>query len=326
MPKVIVETANMSRMEWLEARRKVRGLGGSDMSVVLGLNKWKTPFQLWLEKTGQVESDELYIVDEDGAFVSGNEAAYWGHVDEDIVAKEFALRHKKKVRRRNAILQHDEYDFLFANIDREIVGEDAGLECKITSAYNAKEWTGDEIPEAYIVQCQHYMAVTGKKEWYIACKIGGNKFVSKLISRDDELIAIIIERAKHFWQHHVLGNVPPAIDGSSAAEKFLNERYKKAEHGKVVELGSQYKEKVDELLQLKATIKELDEQATAIENQLKHELQQAEIGLVHGYEIKWTSYSQGRIDSNALKEKYPDIAKEVTKTIQSRKFQIKELA
>src|SRR5690606_3541619 len=110
--KVLVSTNDLNRDEWLHARAK--GIGGSDASVILGLNKWKTPFELWLEKTGQVIPES-----------SQSEAAYWGTVMEDIVAKEFETRTGKKVRRRNATFQHPKYPFLIANVDRLVVGEKA---------------------------------------------------------------------------------------------------------------------------------------------------------------------------------------------------------
>ncbi len=81
--EVFASTADMSRDEWLLERRK--GIGGSDASVILGINKWQTPFELWLDKTGQVPVSE-----------SGSEAAYFGSLLEDIVAKEFEIRSGKK--------------------------------------------------------------------------------------------------------------------------------------------------------------------------------------------------------------------------------------
>src|SRR5690606_30783967 len=128
--------------------------------------------------------------------------------------REFSLRTGLKVRRRNAILQHQQYEWMIANIDREVVGVREGLECKTTSAFNAGEWKNDEIPAPYIVQCQHYMAVTGYSAWWIAVLIGGNKFVYKRIERDDELIEQLIELEKDFWENHVMKNVPPEMDGS----------------------------------------------------------------------------------------------------------------
>lgn len=78
-----VPTKDMSRSEWLQERAK--GIGGSDAGIILGVNKFRTPFELWLEKTGQVEPQE-----------TDNEAIYWGNQMENVVAKEFEKRTGKK--------------------------------------------------------------------------------------------------------------------------------------------------------------------------------------------------------------------------------------
>ncbi|EOA2606900.1 lambda-exonuclease family protein, partial [Enterococcus hirae] len=96
-------TLDMSHREWLEDRK--RGIGGSDVATVLGLNKYKSPYQLWLEKTGQIELKD-----------SESEPAYWGNVLEEVVAKEFQERTGKKVRRRNQVFEHPLHPFLRANI------------------------------------------------------------------------------------------------------------------------------------------------------------------------------------------------------------------
>ena len=96
---MLISKKGISYEEWVEERKK--GLGGSDASVVLGLNRRKSRMALFLEKTGQIEPP------------SAGERAYWGTVLEDIVAQEFVRRSGKKIRRRN---------FIFQDIDREIVG------------------------------------------------------------------------------------------------------------------------------------------------------------------------------------------------------------
>ena len=67
-----------------------------------------------------------------------SESAYFGNVLEEVVAQEFAKRTRLKVQRRNAILQHPEYPWMLANVDRLIVGERIGLECKTASEYLKK--------------------------------------------------------------------------------------------------------------------------------------------------------------------------------------------
>lgn len=305
-------TVEMSHQEWLQERTK--GIGGSDASIILGLNKYKTPFELWLEKTGQSTV-------ENGA----GEAAYFGNLLEDMVAKEFEVRSGKKVRRNNFMLQHPEHPFIMANIDRKVVGEEAVLECKTASAFLAKEWESEEIPESYLVQVQHYLGVTGYKHAYIAVLIGGQKFIWKEIERDDELIQMIFDAEVHFWNHHVLGNIPPALDGSSAAEKFLNEKYAKVEGGKTIDLPFNFKEKVDNLLEVKTNIKQLETLKKEIENQLKKELEDAETGFVKNYRVDWKPVVQNRIDSKRLKKEKPNLYQSYVKPTTYRKLNIKEI-
>ncbi len=75
MLKTLVSTKDMSREEWLYWRNK--GIGGSDASVICGINKYKSPSELWMEKTGMIEPEEA------------GEAAYWGTIMEPIIRKEF---------------------------------------------------------------------------------------------------------------------------------------------------------------------------------------------------------------------------------------------
>ena len=189
-------TPDMSRLEWLQLRQK--GIGGSDAAAIFGMSRWKSPIDIWLSKTIEIEEED-----------EQSEAAYWGTVLEDVVAKEFAERTGLKVRRRNAMLQHDEHDFMIADIDREIVGQKVGLECKTASAYKKEEWADDEIPVEYLIQCQHYMAVTGYEAWWIAVLVGGNTFIYKKIDRDEEFIEMLIKAEMDFWNNHVVPNVMP---------------------------------------------------------------------------------------------------------------------
>jgi putative phage-type endonuclease len=313
-PVVAVETRNMTEQEWLEAR--TRGIGGSDAAVVLGLSKYKTPFELWLEKTGQVMPQS-----------STSEAAYFGSLLEDLVAKEFEKRSGKKVRKRNAMFQHPKYDFILANIDRFVTGEKAILECKTASAFQAKEWEGDEIPEAYIVQIQHYLGVLGPeyKKGYFAVLIGGQKFIWKEIERDDELIEMIFQAEINFWNNHVLANQPPALDGSSAAEQFLAERFAKAEEEKAIPLKAEFKDKIERYLELKKLIKELENEKDAIENQIKFELKDATYGFVGGYQAEWKQHKRNQVDSKKLKAEFPEIYAKVVKPVNYRKFAINQI-
>lgn len=312
MAKVITSTKNMDKLAWLQHRQK--GIGGSDAGGILGVSQYKTPFGIYMDKT-EVITEET----------EAGEAAYWGNELEDLVAKEFTKRTGKKVRKKNQLLQHDEHEFMVANLDRDIVGEKAFLECKTTGAFGAKEWDGDEIPAAYLVQIMHYMAVTGDEKAYIAVLIGGQKFLWKEIPRDEELITMIIEAEKDFWYNHIIPGQPPRLDGSTAAEKYLAERYKVAEPGKIIDLTSDYAGRIGNLAEIKETIKQLEEKQKEIENNIKEEMKDAEIALTPQWQVSWKSVKRSTVDSKKLKAEYADIYKAVLNESTSRRFTIKEI-
>lgn len=300
------------KINWLKERQK--GIGGSDVGSIMGMNKWKSAFQVYIEKT-----EEITNVSEQ------SEAAYFGTILEDTVAREFSRRTGKKVRKDNRHLVHNQHSFIVANIDRRIVGENAILECKTCSSYGTSEWEGEDIPGSYLLQCQHYMAVTEADKCYIAVLIGNQKFVIKEILRDEELINMIIDSEIKFWNEHVLKGVPPILDGSDAASKYLKERFDKANSDIEKPLKSEYQDEIDRYLNIKGQVKALDEEMKSIENNLKLELGEAEKGSIAKYLVLWKQVISNRIDSAILKANYPTIYKEVCKESKSRRFSIKEV-
>lgn len=308
---ILTSIKDMDRTQWLLTRRQ--GIGGSDAGIIMGLNKYKTAFELWLDKTGQILPDE-----------SAGEAAYWGNQMEEVVAKEFEKRTGKKVRRSNMMYQHPEHDFMLANVDRFIVGEDALLECKTASAYLAKEWESDEVPATYLVQIQHYLTVTGKSKAYVAVLIGGNKFIWKEIERDEELINQIIAFELDFWETNIKGHVAPALDGSSAAEKYLKDRFAKSEDKQII-LPKTFNEYLTERANLERDIKLLETRKKEIDNNIKGHMESAEKALSDNYEVSWKSMTSKRVDTKKLKEKFSDIYLTVLMESHSRKFTVKEI-
>lgn len=302
----------MTELEWLKSRQQ--GIGGSDAGAILGVNKWRTPFQVYMDKTQEI--NELG---------EQSEAAYWGTELEDLVAREFVKRTGKKVRRRNAILQSVEHPFMTANLDREVVGEKSLLECKTVNAFGAKEWDSDEIPASYLAQVMHYLAVTGYEKAYIAVLIGGQKYIYKEVDRDEELIAMIISAEKNFWENFITKKTAPPLDGSTAAEKYLKEKYRDSTPEVSVNLKSEYKDRIKDYFELKNSIKDLEVQAKEIENNIKLELGEAEIGYAPDYEIDWKSIASNKFDSKKFKKDHPELFKQYLNTSSYRKFSIKEV-
>lgn len=306
----VISKKGISYEEWIEERKK--GLGGSDASVVLGLNRWKSRMALFLEKTGQIEPP------------SAGERAYWGTVLEDIVAQEFVRRSGKKIRRRNFIFQDGEYPFLIANIDREIVGENAGLECKTTAEYNADDWKGDLVPDIYFCQCQHYCRVMGWDGIYIAVLIGLKDFKWKYIPRDDEFIAAMVDREVDFWVNHVERNIPPEWDGSDVSDELLKKLYPEAKKPSV-QLPDDVNSVISDYLKLDGQIKELEQLRDSYRQQLQALLGDVERGETSQYCIVWSNVVTNRLDTKAFKSSHPDLYEQFSKPSAYRRFSVKRI-
>lgn len=312
MAQVLVATKGMDKSEWLEWRKK--GIGGSDAAAIAGLNPWKSPIEIYLEKIGDIGPSEP------------GEAAYWGNILEAIVADEFERRTNLKLRRCNAILQHPLYPFMLGNIDRLIVGQKVGLECKTTSAYSKDAWDGDNVPDAYILQCQHYMAVTGYKAWWIACLIGGNKFIYKLIERDEDIINYLIKLEGDFWRR-VQEKDPPPMDGSNSSSEVLKMLYPESVPDTSVELPQDAKDLISAYLKAQKSEKEYAEKKEEYANKLKALLEDSEVGILpdNSFKVTWKTINSSRFDSKRFKADCPDIYKKYLNSSSYRKFDIKKI-
>lgn len=308
--EVLMMTTDMSRDEWLKARRN--GIGGSDAAAIAGLNKWKSPVGVYLDKVGQAPDED-----------SAGEAAYWGNVMEDIVAQEFSKRTGLKVRKRNAILKHPEHSFMLANVDRLIVGKREGLECKTASEYLKDLWEGEDIPASYLLQCQHYMAVTGYEAWHIAVLIGGNKFVYKKVERDEELIKYLIKIEKDFWEEHVLKENPPMFDGSDASVDLLKALYPESEPDTEIMLPADTNTYLEALDQVNADLKELETKKKEYENKIKALMGDNEKAFAGERIVTWKSITSNRFDSKGFSSEYPDLYNKFTKQSSHRRFAVK---
>lgn len=309
--KLIMTVEQMQDREaWLRLRQS--GIGGSDIAVIAGKSKWKSPFALWLEKTGQVEPEDL----------SDKECVYWGNVLEQAVADRFSELTGKKVRRQG-MLQDENNPYMLANVDRWVVGENAGLECKTTNAFNGGEWADDEVPDAYYCQCQWYMAITGADKWYIAVLIGGQRFVWKEIARDDEDIMTLVSMAAEFWRR-VQDRTMPDPDGSKNCSDVLLKTFRGG-RTEAVDLPDNVAD-IAQLLEMKKVKSELESQIRAEENKLKKALGDNELGRTSKYKITWkTQACAGRFDRKAFDADYPGVYDRYYTPGQTRKLSIKEV-
>ena len=232
------------------------GIGGSDMPILLGISTYKTPYQLYLEKIGDVTpSDEM------------NQLQYWGNQLEAVVREEFSKRNNVSVVERETIT-HPIHTFLRGNIDGFIPALNAVLEVKCSSAFMASEWGedgSDIIPMQYLVQVAHYCAITNADCAYIAVLIGGNDYREFKYTRDLDLENKIIDEARKFW-NCVQAKTPP----KPINQIDLRIMFPKHNPSKVKALSKPVADQVTSLSQTRLKIKQLSE----IEEQYKFNIMQ----------------------------------------------------
>lgn len=194
------------------------------------------------------------------------------------------------------------------------------FEAKTAFAFKADEWE-NAIPDEYMLQIQHYMAVTGFKAAYIAVLIGGNTFRWRLVERDEELIAMLIQLEREFWDY-VKNDTPPPLDGSDATSKFLAEKFTESRKAQIdlpdgaAELIRQYETASEQL-------SAITEQQRLAENLLKEMLGENEVGIIGKNVVTWKSISQERLNSKALKSENPELYQKYATTTNYRRFSVK---
>ncbi len=285
-----IDTRNMSREQWLLLRRKT--IGGSDAAGIVGLSNYATPYSIWANKTGRVsEADD-------------NEAMRQGRDLEEYVAKKWMQETGKTVRRSNVLLYNIRYPLAHADIDRSVVGEKAGLECKTTSTLDIKQFHGVDFPEKYYAQCVHYLAVTGCARWYLAVLVLGKGFFTFTLERDQAEIDALMAAEEAFWEH-VTTDTPPAPDGRIATSKAMLSVYPASRSGEVRLFGREAM--LSRYMLLKAQQKELEEQITKIENTLKADMQNCEKGICGDFTVSWKTQFRKTFQPQQFTKEYPEI-------------------
>lgn len=312
--EIVLTAAEMNdRNVWLKMRKM--GIGGSEAAVIMGMNSWKSPYQLWLEKVGEVEAEDI----------SDKEPVYWGTKLEQLVADKFCEDEGKKVR-KCGLYRSNKYPFMLGSFDRLLVGEDAGLECKTTNSFNRKAWDEGQIPPSYYVQCQHYMAVSGFPLWYIACLVGGNHYVCWKIERDENDIKTLIEAEEDFW-NKVQTHTMPDVDGSDSCSQSIRQKFQGGDI-EPVQLPDDAIAYVTRYEECKEAMNGLKSEMQEAQNKLCALLGDHEIGWIgqgdNARKVSWKC-AAGRttIDAKRLKAELPDVYEKYSKTgSSSRRFSI----
>jgi len=316
-PSVLLPSADLlpaepDRLKWLAWRRD--GLGGSDAAAVCGLSPWATPYTTWLEKTGQ-----LPLVDR-----PPSRYQRWGTLLEPALRDAFEEETQLAVVHVQSLVVNRERPWLRATLD--------GLaEGGVTAVFESKASNGRDgrwdrgVPDYYLIQVQHQLAVTGLDLGYVAVLLGGADFEVYEVPRDEAAIGAILSQEERFWTENVGKGLAPVVDSSEETGIALRAAFAESRSEKSIELPVETAARlIDDLRSAKEASKDAESRERAAANTLMALLGDAEFGLLEGQvAITWKTQSNRRIDVQALRDGYPEVAKAVLKETSTRVLRLK---
>lgn len=279
------------RITWLANRR--RGIGGSDVAAILGLSPWKSPFQVYQEKRGEIPE------------TPDNPAMLWGRNLESVIRQHYANVTSRQVNVVKDILVHPQHSFMLANVDG-LTEDNRVLEIK--TARTAQGWGeagSDEIPQPYLLQVQHYLAVTSFKVADVAVLIGGSDFRLYEIAAEPDLQAMLIDLEKTFWQRVVTGEAPEPTTFADVQRQFGQRA-----NGRTVEATPHLLDALSKLKAVREEIKLLEEVEVITKTTLMKAMGEAETLANNNGTVLATwrlTKPASRFDATAFKATHPDL-------------------
>jgi len=289
-------------------------LGGSDAAVAVGISPYKTPLELYFEKTGLKEPDDI----------SDNNAVYWGVRLEEIIAEEYIRRTGNEVDFPKDTFYHPDHVFITAHVDGRMQADKKLLECKTANLYLEKEWgeiESDEVPLHYIVQCQHYMSVFDYDVTDLAVLIGGQDYRIYTLQRDNELIDNLINAEQVFWAR--VKNLDPPPPSNNDDLKLIYGQ----DSGGAIESTAEIEATLASLKSLKANIKTMDTEKTELEFLLKKYMED-NTTLLQAGSLKalatWKTQKNNRFQTPVFREDHPALCEQYTKNSPTRVLRLKK--
>lgn len=188
------------------------GIGGSDAPVALGLSPWSTPYDLFLAKTGQGDEPP-----------PPTEPMIWGTLMQPVIAAEYARRTGFVLVEEPAMLRHPTNHWMIGHLDGSIVDSSPRRILEVKTARDGRGWGEpgtDEIPLHYLLQCHHYLIVSGAEICDVAILISGSDFRIYRVAADPEIAALLIAQEGVFWRHVEEREPPPPIHLADAVRRW----------------------------------------------------------------------------------------------------------
>ena len=295
-------------------------IGGSDIGAILGLSRFRSPLEVWMEKTGKETKRLDSLPLRFGAFA------------ESFVASEYARSTGFELIHDESIYIHPQHSFMSAHIDRFVLEDGSPsptriLECKTANPFSSGDWGevgSDEVPMSYLCQCIWYMAITNINKVDLAVLFGNSDFRIYEITRDLELETVILQKATAFWTEYVLKDIAPPV----SSEQDCQTLFSKGDSTKSIEAKAETLLITQRLQLLNSEIDVREEEISSIKQAIMNQMGEAESLLYQGKTIAtWKAPKPSfRLDSKRLEIEHPQIASNYKIPVQnSRRLVIKEL-
>jgi putative phage-type endonuclease len=278
--------------EWLEQRQG--GVGGSDVAALVGLDKYRSSWDVYRSKVDPPEQG------------APSEAALWGTLMQDVIVREWSRRCQVGTT-PGVLIRHPEYPFALGTPD--YLTEEAPSRLVEVKAVGSWAWDRDweegaVVPPYYLCQVQWYLGITGLRDAVVVALVGGNHLEAFEVKRDDNAIRSLLIAAQAFWQGHVIPRRPPEPGGSARATADLTARYAAPEHSRRAVLPPGATDVLREYLDCRELAAEYGRRQTAAANWLRQALGEAEAdeGVLPGEDAPAVTWKPMRVlDVEALK-------------------------
>lgn len=192
-------------------------IGASEAAAILGLHPYRSAWQVWATKTGQLDDN----------FVE-NHWTRLGNKLEPVIGDLYEERENVSLIRNLPTLAHKDYPMVAATVDFNVKGTGRIVEAK--SVWSPREMAryGEDGSAAYPphhhIQVMQGLGVTDGEDGHLAAFIGGQLRVYH-IARDKALERELFDRLAEWWEKHVVRGEAPPIDASPAAQAWLKHKF-----------------------------------------------------------------------------------------------------
>lgn len=303
------ELSYTTREEWLTLRQ--RGIGGSDAAAIMGLNQYKSPIDVFLEKTTPVTES------------ADNAYTRWGKRLEAVIRDAFTEETGIAILTPQTMFQSVSHPFMLASVDglgTDERGDLFILECKNTTRRDL--WQGEDVPLSYLIQLLHYLSVTGAKYGRFAVLANGHDFfITPPIHRDESVLASLIEKETFFWQEYVEKQTLPPIT-EAAADVEAASRLQSSDD--VLLLPDTFEPLLEKREILRSRKSEIERDQEQIDLQVKAALGTHGCGMCKDYVVNWRSVDRTVFQTKLFQQQHPDLYSQFTTQSTSRRFEVRK--